>query len=288
MRNVEPYECPRCGAESLGAAVCNRCQIPVVDAEGHPLVAPPERRYRLITKSEALLTIVGGAVMLMIPGGIALVTDRQRDKLAVIAVVFAIAVLLNAAWHLVPGALGLRRYRARAAATQRMIDAAGVVTPIASAEGVARIRGRVRVMDGVDSPAGEDGEMGALLIRERKDVEIGGRTIAVAADASRCGRFVVTDETGVAVVDDDAFELWAKGGVPVGKSLLLAVRAGDEVEVAGPTRRGSAPDALEGAKQAAYRQGADEVLLFDGNGEQRVIVVVDEPILKDVGSRAVS
>src|SRR5205814_9351603 len=77
-----------------------------------------------------------------------------------------------------------------------------------------------------------------------------------------CGAFFVDDGSGVALVDDDAFDLEAIEGAP-SSSVSNGTRAlneGDLVEVIGPAHRAAPPAELVDAG----RVDASPLLTFDG------------------------
>jgi hypothetical protein len=179
----------------------------------------------------------------------------------------------------------------------RAIERAGSVTEIARASGYARIRGRVRVLDPVADPYGR--LVGAFVAR--KVVGVGGRVTAAERDeletfdltpiatdgdgmahvhkgavteqSSRCGRFLVSDETGVAVVDDDAFDVWVADDcpAPTGHGFSIAAVDGAIVEIVGPCRERPAADD-ERRTEAGYRE-RPTVLAFDGQPGDRVLIL---------------
>ncbi len=193
------------------------------------------------------------------------------------------------------------RYLSRTSLSRRVARAAkraGDPVEIARASGVARVRGRVRVLSPVADPYGR--QVAAFVAR--KVVGVGGRVRvqerdrslesfdllpdraegdgmvhthkgAVIEQSSRCGRFLVWDGTGVAVVDDDAFDVWVAPGAraPRGHAYSVAVAEGDLVEIIGPcVERRAADD--ERAPEASYRS-QPSVLAFDGRPEERVLIL---------------
>jgi len=94
-----------------------------------------------------------------------------------------------------------------------------------------------------------------------------------SVDSCKCGRFLVRDDTGVAVVDDDAFDMWAADGASVRGSTAdgIWVGDGDEVEVVGPGAREPIRDAT--LVEGDYRDGST-AFVFDGRPDDRVYVVL--------------
>jgi len=183
-----------------------------------------------------------------------------------------------------PGSIGARQLFARtfdalalgvAASHQRRrikgaLTQAGEAVPVARApDGVVRVRGRVDVIDPVTlPPAGEP--VAAFLRRERSGHPLAAMlSVRTFRDA---GRFLVRDDTGAALVDDDFLELLNAPGVlpEATQSTELVVRAGDTVDVVGAAR---AVPMADFAQQGSYRDGA-RVLAFDGRHDQPVLVIV--------------
>lgn len=117
-----------------------------------------------------------------------------------------------------------------------------VVRCAEAAQGIVRVRGRVRVLDPAEGAAPR---VGAVLGARRA-----------------CGRFLVVDESGAAVVDDDMFEIWPS-------DLLDAViEDGDLVEIVGSGRRQRVP----GLTGRGFRDTAD-ALVFEGSKERKVHII---------------
>jgi hypothetical protein len=98
--------------------------------------------------------------------------------------------------------------------------------------------------------------------------EGGGDTVEAA-----CGRFAVVDDSGVAVVDDDAFDLWGSSFIRAGKARVLTVADGCEVEILGPAHLANEPEAEWHEGEADYRR-AKRVLRFEGTPKRRVLIWV--------------
>lgn len=171
--------------------------------------------------------------------------------------------------------------------TRQLRDALSAIelSPIGDAKaGRARIRGTVHVLRGV-----HDG-LAAVFQRVREThkwmVEVVHDDQLVSeemrettiTDTSECGRFAVVDDTGVAIVDDDAFVIWSlKQKLAAYEGGALALRDGAEVEIIGPATKGVAPEAASLVRESSssYRSGrSDSALLFDGTPDDRVWIVV--------------
>lgn len=157
-------------------------------------------------------------------------------------------VLRRSKWEAVRVAARLRvREGARA------MDAHPVSSIAEAAGKLVRIRGRVRVLRPVTTAPGD--QVAAQLTDEVTRIS---------------GRFFVADDTGVAIVDDDALELWSseRAGEPV------TIREGDTVEVLGRGEWREARELTDG-----YR-GGKQAFVFNGDAEQPVHVrlqLADEP-----------
>lgn len=276
MRNVPPFRCAGCGAESDYSSQCEECEQPYLDALGQPAVRPPVQR-RNIPAWSPFTWLVGAVAVLLTIGGALL--ERSHFG-AYAALAWTVVTFLGPArslwrWIRSPN----HRYRRRAKeAVQR-----AALEPIArAADGICRIRGRVRVLR---SAPGEDARVGAAFrrvrsthsyveVRENRSVTI---RVTSMTDTAECGRFAVIDESGVAIVDDDAFMVWTLARrVPSERDAALLVEDGDVVEVVGPARRGHDEDAAGlHAPSGAYRDGPPaHALIFDGRPDNRVWILV--------------
>jgi hypothetical protein len=128
--------------------------------------------------------------------------------------------------------------------------------PIARCEGGAvRVRGRVKVLRAVVAP--ESGAPAAAFETE---------------DEREGGRYAIVDESGVAVVDDDCFELWTRdpGGGPGASGGVLS--DGAVVEILGTARRAPAPDVVGLSIDPHYRAVAS-ALVFEGTPDDPVVLL---------------
>lgn len=250
MRNQPPYSCPQCGEPALPTARCWRCDVPMVDSQGRPVLVTPLRRFTL-TDSSSFRGLLPPLNKLFI-----WLADRNRQS--------------------------------RAEERQRE---AGPVQSIGAASGRCHVRGRVHVLQPVELEP--ELRAGALLSRRRRgdsakvEVVRDGRPVMTTVsrtyieERTACGRFAVIDDTGVAIVDDDAFEVWSLGP-PLGSTGdgMLAACDGDEVEILGPAEPGLAPEVRDIpakiVKEAGYRDAAPRALLFDGKARDRVLILAPQ------------
>jgi hypothetical protein len=176
----------------------------------------------------------------------------------------------------------VKRHRARIHAVGARLAAAAAVTPILDASGTARIRGRISVIKPVKGPMGDP--VAAYLVRARKEtIEMlpmgrGQTRRAVTAltveESSACGTFVVRDETGAALIDDDAYTLASAALVEKAwnEPMSIVLKDGDEVEILGAAERKPASAYPDLARSSGYRE-APSILVFDGSPEQRVLLI---------------
>lgn len=271
MRNLPPFACPRCGDSAVDVARCLRCDVEVLDRNGQAKLAPgvsfvDYRNFYGYLFPGATLTIIGWYFfsLAMTFSGVSMSTTLPV-LVAALAALFALYVVntvRRGKKHRQP----LREAMARVALTP--------VTPIASSSGRAHVRGRVRVLEPVRAPSGETAAAYLLRVREG----LAGRRRAIVGvfvrEASGSGTFLVEDETGAALVDDDAVAVFPldAAGVDWNSPLRIMVQDGDEVEVVGPATRRSSSDcpALAKGKTAS---DATSILVFDGTPAERVLIL---------------
>lgn len=209
--------------------------------------------------------------MAVVPAGIAVVAlqagPTPRLGALEVGAILAGALIAGVAVTLVvrrrATAIWLRARMARRFAERRRRDG-GVLRAIVDAEpGDVRIRGRVRTLRPVPTPAGD---LVAAFRARRVDEGSSDGGAPATIDVSACGRFVVDDGTGVAIVDDDAFTIEPLD-VPT-RADLIALRDGDLVEVVGPARREAAPD-----DPALRRADGETVLVLDGRPDMPLLLV---------------
>ncbi len=173
--------------------------------------------------------------------------------------------------HLVDRARRIARRRRRALEARRAVADAPLTTIAGATEGLARVRGRLRVLAPAREPPGEHGPFPVLA-----GTPVPGPPVAVTVQAHTFyaptraghpvgGRFVVDDGSGAsALVDDDLIELWDEAG----ETPIVAIGDGAVVEVIGRGRWGTRAELTQG-----YRD-APELFLFEGSVEQPVHVTL--------------
>ena len=256
MREGREFRCPECGTTSPVGVACSPCKVPMIDENGNPPLKPMPRIPNFVvspwTGGGAALGFLGYVVISMIqPGRHA--TGMLLGGLAILAA-GAVSLFLGVTQ---PGRVlrtGQARRRTRAARELGRIDAP---SPIAQVEdGLVRVRGKVKVLRAVHAP--KSGEPVAAYETE---------------DEREGGRFAIVDETGVAIVDDDCFELWSWDA-----SANRPGRCGGQVcdgalvEAIGPAVRRPVPDIAGLAADPSYRE-ASRALVFDGTTETPVLLL---------------
>jgi len=231
MRAGHAYRCPQCGEEFGYGVTCFRCDIPPVDENGN---GPPPTFAR-----EAMP--LGGSE-----------TGTGAD------LVFFVAALSEASVH----ALGreVRELNHRRKARRGLREP---LQPIADANATpVHVRGVVEVIEPTRHPNGEDV---ALYLCRR--LERAHNTVEAIETKLACGKLLVRDETGVALLDDDFFSLLPpRGQHPMARSEFdIIVRAGDTIEVAGQAEKRTMPE-LSQADEGGYRSVA-KVLVFVGSSD---------------------
>lgn len=164
----------------------------------------------------------------------------------------------------------LRRRRV----VKRIVAKAGDVVPIGRAEeGLVRIEGTVEVLEGVWLPeslaAHERARVAVYRVNDEREEPCGCRArcravVRVVRSVSHGGRFVVRDDTGVAVVERGAIALRDYRGNALDPYAAgrLIVREGESVTVIGHGRRRGV-----GELRAATARGFRDVqlpLVFEG------------------------
>ena len=178
--------------------------------------------------------------------------------------------------------VGDRHRRRRALGGRARLAAAAAVTPILQADEIARICGEISVIKAVKGPLGEP--VAAYLVRARKDtVELlsMGRgqtrqavTMQTVEESSACGTFVVRDESGAALIDDDAYALASPMLIDMAwdEPISIVLKDGAEVEILGAASRKPTSTYPDLAAFAGCRE-APSILIFDGTPEQRVLLI---------------
>jgi hypothetical protein len=286
MRNQPPFSCPQCGDTGLGGDRCLRCKIELVDAAGHPALAPPAVFFSRPTFSgftwpwARWLAAGAGIISMLTVAG-----DSSIPWWTIIVVQVALWGAIGGAFLLVDR-MQVKRHRQRSEATRARVASASPVAAIGQCNGLSHIRGRVHVVKPVKGPNGDP--VAAYLVRRQKDtvgVVVRDRwgqtneiiTSITVEEVSACGVFLVKDDTGAALVDDDAFTVspLAAGQMAWDRPLSLVVKEGDEVEIIGPTERKPSSAFSELAQSGGYRE-AGTLLVFNGTPAERVLILSRE------------
>ncbi len=283
MRQGTIFTCERCGARGLAGGGCIDCGGRTRDENGFEalgrMTSSPARRPGL-----ALLLLLAVFVLLHRFGNAHLELPRFvfRGLLATIGLVVTLPEVI-------------RDWRAR----RRNMPITPIVELDPHATFRARVRGRVRLLEGVSAPDGSP-----LAAREARAVEGAvppwkselarfasgvlfrltfgayGSPLSAAFREERTevdragGRYLIEDGTGVALVDEDAFELSARPGwlgrmrrwlLPPGRT-VVELRDGDFVEVEGlaTIRHGAREVDFGLLSEASYRELGPSLLVFDG------------------------
>jgi len=237
MRAGHTYHCPKCGEEFDYGVTCFRCDILPVDENGNRPPPTFAREAMALSGSETGTTAdMGFFVMALGDASLRALAREVRE-------------------------LNHRRKARRALREplQRIADA--------SAEPF-HVRGIVEVLESVKHP---DGEEVAMYLCRRLDVAR--HTVEAIETRLACGKLLVRDETGVALLDDDFFFLLpTKGHHPMARYKLdIIVRAGDTIEIAGHAERRAMPQ-LSQADAGGYRT-TPTVLAFDGSTDHLLSIL---------------
>lgn len=248
MRVEPPFTCPVCKETREHPVRCPDCdeQVPL-DARGR--VVPLSRYAAEGGRTAVAATIPAAAVGGALVGGLALATGQLA--LLGVAVSFASAGVLGALGYAgaTRGDSAARGRRQRAALLWGRSRAIGALSASIARQDVVTVRGRVRLLSPARGETGDVAARGSGLV-------------------GACGRFVVDDGTGLALVDDDAITVW-RGPFWAPRADAIA-RDADEVLVVGPARP---PSASERASLGAYRDGG-ALIVFDGSASRHVCVLV--------------
>lgn len=259
------YECPQCGDTTPFGTSCASCDVPMIDEHGH---TPPPLE-EVVMQSDPHVA----DAMVTYPIG------HGRELIAHEPAWIGFMDLFNCFARLYHW---LRR-RARDLLLpwlrRKEMEQLPSVTPIALAtEGVVRIRGRVQLLQPVTAPDAV-GPCAAYVWRTRTTHACGCSQWCTArgwtmTTKRECGRFVVFDESGAALVDDDFFEMFMRDGasLPGDDSRGIVLYDGDEVEIIGPAKRAHA-QARGVVLQGTFRDNR-ALLVFDGDPTALVKLVV--------------
>lgn len=281
MRNQPPFSCPQCGDTGLGGDRCLRCEVELVDSAGLPALAPPavfwsRPTFEGFTYPWAAWLSMGAFVISILN-----VVGAKLVWWHLLAVQVAL-------WGAITGAyfgvvrLQVKRHRERAEAIRARIASASPVAPIGQCNGLSHIRGRVHLIKPVQGPNGDP--VAAYLVRRQKFILASVRdrrgqpleltTTITVEETSASGTFLVKDDSGAALVDDDAFTVspLATGRAKWDQPLSLVIKEGDEVEIIGPAERQPSSAVPELARASGYRE-ASTLLVFNGTPAERVLIL---------------
>lgn len=236
-RAGKTYTCPQCGEQSIHGVTCFRCDIFPHDEHGNP--PPPLFERQILFRKPA--------------DPIAEREANAGGELAALGGYFFSSLARQ-----VRELTKRRRLRARFREP----------TPIGAAkDGEVQVRGRVEVLEPVRHRHGD--EVAAYLFRIH---EAGtGGDVAIETQLA-CGKLLIRDDTGAALLDDDFIAILPAPGQPFPASGNVDVRiqAGDLVDVVGPASLRALPE-LPSVGRAGFRE-APKVLVFDGRPDALVVI----------------
>lgn len=273
MRYAPPFSCLECDVSSDEPDTCRTCGASLVDTNGVAALLPHDEQEFVphmvgtVTALAALgaLFLTASAVFLMIEDVREILLTRVSLAAAVAWLVFGVSGFIH---RRLSAAGGTRSRRARATR-----DASPLRSIAAHDDGVCRVRGRARVL----RPAVGETEVAAYYRRYLEPLQ-GGANARLVLDAMRCGRFAVVDDTGVAVVDDDALLIWSLVvRLPSDEEGEITFRDGQTVEVIGPARWEEPEDTRElRAAVVGYRgEHRAGALVFHGSPDAPLLVLVE-------------
>jgi len=251
VREGKRFSCPQCGETSPYGVTCPRCSTVMIDENGNPPLKPKLPRPSFLPSG---WTISGSGFLflgylLVRSGGVLSASDWGMVGFAFSGSAFSFAMRV-----VLPRVRAGARAALRRAAARERIAAVPSAPIAAAAGGRARIRGRVKILRPCEGPT-----FSAAFQKEVGEQD--------------CGRFAVVDGSGVAIVDDDVFEIWTKrttefapddaGGV---------VLDGAEVEVIGRAAVAEAADVAT-LGEGRYRE-SPQALVFDGHPDDPVVLIV--------------
>jgi len=268
MLNAEV--CVRCAAETSPADhTCARCGA-ALRAVATDTLVHYDRAHGPIQTAIGALAITGG----LMAGAI---VAQTFGLAAGVAALLGVGVTpMPVAWlgpkaRRVSQTIPLRWLLLRAGAPRRIGDVRA---------GLVRVRGRVQVLGTVATPH-ESVECGAYVERgiftERCDCSPHCNRVATRIVAHRgLGRILVSDDTGVALVDpgSTAFDVRRREQIVEPERTLgsVIVKSGSDVEIVGRATLGAASDVARYLARG-YRE-TPTVLYFSGTDDEPVLVLV--------------
>ena len=266
MRLGSIYKCPACYQPHPAIDVeCARCAVAIVDEHGQTapsLVSKVVREPRPATSLGKITAraAVGGiglaAWSVIAPGGAAFLIPAG----IVLMMVLVLAQIIVDRMRMAADRVAIAADRAQASLRLRELQSEHPLLPIGElpAEHVGRVRGRVKLLDAAPYPAkGGDPAVAAVLYE---------------STWRKLGKFLIVDDSGEAMLDDDAVELWSERAP--GDQVIIW--DGDVVEVVGRGRYHRIGQEVDG-----YR-GGKEITRFVFEGEHEAplhILKVDVPKL---------
>jgi len=212
--------------------------------------------------------------------GAMVLVEADRTAETVVAVVMLVLSIPIGVFPVLTNRIVRRQRRSRVAALVEARRQAPPVSPIGDGQGKCRIMGRVHVLV---CAHGDDGDVAVRLTRSVEHSSVanpgpgpGDHTdVTDLIEVRACGRFAVIDDSGVAVVDPDEFEVLSRVAIGPFEEVATSARQDDMVEAIGVGRRVSIDDVEDAAEllgDVGYRAGEPTVLFFDGQDEPVIIV----------------
>lgn len=252
MREGREYRCPQCGTTSPVGVSCSNCKVDMIDENGNPPLKPMPKIPSFVVSPWTL----GGAALGFL--GYAIISAIEPGHSALTVLLVGLFVMTAGAVSLFWGVTQPRRVlrsgqaRRRTWATAALRRATEVTAIGKTADGPARVRGKVKVLRPVHAP--RTGEPVAAFETD---------------DEREGGRFAIVDETGVAVVDDDCFELWSWDSSGSPGPCGGQIPDGAMVEAFGQAVRRPTADVVGLATDPHYREAA-QALVFEGKPDAPV------------------
>jgi hypothetical protein len=141
-------------------------------------------------------------------------------------------------------------------------------SPIAQAEGpLVRVAGRVQVIEAADPT---HPTTAFSLVRTR---EVAANASVTIETRVICSKFLVQDDSGFALVDDDFVAVLPPPGdsLPSNANAAIVASDGQQIEVCGPAERRVKPELQQIASQHGYRR-EPRVLCFDGRPDSLLLL----------------
>lgn len=289
MRSLPIDHCPSCGVRANGNTYCASCEVDMVDANGLPRIEPSRDEAASARRPKTVAAFIAASFLVKLTFTLLDPMTYRHDRfafrmLAAVVGSLELAFVAYAIWLVFAARRHLRLVRpwklARgiAATNDGDVRIRGVVTtiiPSAVPETTETTAIRVgRQVIGGASARDIGDWIGALLEFQLDPTRLSALlSRRVVLDSSVSGRFAVKDGTGVAVVDDDAIEVfdarpfWSRLASP-----FESIEDGDEVEVLGPARRELAADAC--ILGGATPEQARAALVFDGRPDAKVRILL--------------